>query len=140
MCLQCMFTNLFEYMHHITLIINKRMCQLPPGNQESRICRWVRRLGISVAVQASPLPTKGILTSPYSWGETTRTRRIPTANIQRGANWTQLSGARRAQRKAVYCPVVHMRTACLLFPQRYSEFWHHMPHLRYDKSDKCLPV
>lgn len=93
-----------------TLMINQRMCQLPLGNQERRVCRWVRRLGISVAVQASLLPMKGVLTSLYS--------RIPTANIQRRANWTQLSGARRAQRESFYGLVVHMRTVCLPFPER----------------------
>ncbi|KAI9526737.1 hypothetical protein NQZ68_036530 [Dissostichus eleginoides] len=34
------------------------MCQLPLGYQESRGSRWVRRLGISVSVQASLLPIK----------------------------------------------------------------------------------
>lgn len=63
MCLQCRFTDLYEYMCHITLIINKGMCQLPTGNQESRASRWVLRMGISIAVQASLLPIKGVLTS-----------------------------------------------------------------------------
>lgn len=73
MCLQCRFTDLYEYMCHITLIINKGMCQLPLGNQESRGSGWVRRLGILVAVQALLLPIKGVLTSPHRWGETTGT-------------------------------------------------------------------
>lgn len=40
MCLQCRFTDLYEYTCHITLIINKGMSQLPVGNQESRASRW----------------------------------------------------------------------------------------------------
>lgn len=44
MCLQCRFTDLYEYMCHITLIINKGMCQLPPGNQESHASRWDLRM------------------------------------------------------------------------------------------------
>lgn len=67
--MQCRFTDLYEYMCHITLIINKGMCQLPLGYRESRGSRWVRRLGISVSVQASLLPIKGVLTFPYRWGE-----------------------------------------------------------------------
>lgn len=67
MCLQCRFTDLYEYMCHITLIINKGMCQLPLGNQESRASRWVLRMGISIAVQTSLLPIKGVLPSLYRW-------------------------------------------------------------------------
>lgn len=122
MCLQCRFTDLYEYMCHITLIINKGMCQLPLGNQESRASRWDLRMRSSMVVDALLLPIKGVLTSPYRWNGTSSNSGIPTANIQRRAHWTRLSGAKRAQREPIYCLVVHMRTACLLFPQRSSAF------------------
>lgn len=33
MCLQCRSAHLCEYMCHVTLIINKGMCQLPTGDE-----------------------------------------------------------------------------------------------------------
>lgn len=93
MCLQCRFTDLHEYACHITRIINKGKCQLPLGNQETCVRGWVLKMS-SWCFAA----IKGVLTSPYIWRGTSRTNSIPTANIQRRANWTQLSGAERTQR------------------------------------------
>lgn len=132
MCLQCRFTDLYEYMCHITLIINKGMCQLPLGNQESRASRWVLRMWISMTVDALLLPVKGALTSPYNWGKPSSTSSIPTANIQRRANLINFSGEKRAQGEPFYCLVVHMNTA-------KSQMSHLQTHL-YDKTNKSYPI
>lgn len=84
-CLQCRSAHLCEYTCHVALIINKGMCQLLTGDGGKQPGRWVPAL---------PCQPEAALTSAQRC-------RAPTANIQRRANWTQLSGAERAPREAL---------------------------------------
>lgn len=116
MCLHCRSAHLGEYTCHVALIINRRMCQLPPGDGEGK-----QPAGGS----GGPLlrrQSEATITSQQKWWEARATAGAPTANIQRRANWTQLSGAWRAPREAGDPPpiVAHVRCCCSLRATKFG--------------------
>ena len=98
LCRDCTFySGVYLYKCHLTLIINKRMCQLPLGAEESGASRWRAWKAFWTCLRHPHCQSKVYLPWFSTDERQPTSRRIPTENIQRRANWTQFTGARRTR-------------------------------------------